>query len=51
MGDVNPVPRTRPLQGPERAMLESMLDCYRATVINTVAAFSRFLPFDGRPRL
>lgn len=41
MTDVQPVPRSRPLQtGPERAMLESMLDTYRATVVNKVAGLS-----------
>ena len=51
MTDVKPVPRSRPLQrGPERAMLESMLDTYRATVVNKVAglndaqAFSAAVP-------
>jgi hypothetical protein len=38
MTDVTPVGRTPPIsQGSERAMLESMLDFYRATVVNKVA--------------
>lgn len=41
MTEVNPVPRSRPLErGSERAMLESMLDCYRATVVNKVAGLT-----------
>jgi hypothetical protein len=41
MTDVSPVPRARPIQrGSERAMLESMLDFYRATVVNKVAGLS-----------
>jgi hypothetical protein len=41
MADVTPVPRTRPLdRGPEREVLESMLDFYRATVVNKVAGLS-----------
>ena len=41
MSEVTPVPRLRPLeQGSEKAMLESMLDCYRATVINKVAGLT-----------
>lgn len=41
MADVNPVTRSRPLErGSERAMLESMLDCYRATVVNKVAGLT-----------
>jgi Protein of unknown function (DUF664) len=41
MTDVTPLPRSRPIEsGPERAMLESMLDCYRATVVNKVAGLS-----------
>ena len=38
MTEVTPVERSRPIQhGSERAMLESMLDFYRATVVNKVA--------------
>ena len=38
MTEVMPVDRAQPIQqGPERAMLESMLDFYRATVVNKVA--------------
>jgi hypothetical protein len=38
---VAPVERTLPIDhGPERAMLESMLDFYRATVVNKVAGLS-----------
>lgn len=41
MTEVEPVPRSRPLDsGPERAMLDSMLDCYRATVVNKVAGLT-----------
>ncbi|MGN6577644.1 MAG: DinB family protein [Nocardioides sp.] len=41
MTEVAPVARTRPIQvGSERAMLESMLDFYRATVVNKVAGLS-----------
>ena len=41
MPEVKPVRRSRPLErGSERAMLDSMLDCYRATVINTVAGLT-----------
>lgn len=41
MTDVTPVARSRPLQrGPERSMLESMLDFYRATVVNKVAGLT-----------
>jgi hypothetical protein len=41
MAEVNPVPRCRPLErGSERAMLESMLDCYRATVVNKVVGLT-----------
>jgi hypothetical protein len=41
MTDVAPVPRSRPIQlGPERAMLESMLDFYRATVVTKVAGLT-----------
>jgi hypothetical protein len=41
MSEVAPVPRFRPIeQGSERAMLESMLDCYRATVVNKVAGLT-----------
>lgn len=41
MTEVMPMDRVLPLQrGPERAMLESMLDFYRATVVNKVAGLS-----------
>jgi hypothetical protein len=41
MTEVAPVTRSRPIQqGPERAMLESMLDFYRATVVNKVAGLT-----------
>jgi Protein of unknown function (DUF664) len=41
MTEVMPVDRARPIQqGPERAMLESMLDFYRATVVNKVAGLN-----------
>ena len=41
MTDVMPIARTRPIErGPERAMLESMLDFYRATVVNKVAGLT-----------
>jgi hypothetical protein len=41
MTDVTPVARTRPIQnGSERTMLESMLDFYRATVVNKVAGLT-----------
>lgn len=41
MSEVTPVPRSRPLErGPERAVLESVLDCYRATVVNKVAGLT-----------
>jgi len=41
MNDVTPVERPRPLErGSERAMLESMLDFYRATVVNKVAGLT-----------
>ena len=41
MTDVTPVARSRPIQhGSERAMLESMLDFYRATVVNKVAGLT-----------
>src|SRR6478735_6941288 len=41
MTDVAPVARARPIQrGTERAMLESMLDFYRATVVNKVAGLT-----------
>jgi hypothetical protein len=41
MTDVAPVARARPIQqGSERAMLESMLDFYRATVVNKVAGLT-----------
>jgi hypothetical protein len=41
MNEVTPVVRSRPIErGPEREMLESMLDFYRATVVNKVAGLS-----------
>ena len=41
MTDVTPVARTRPIQhGSERTMLESMLDFYRATVVNKVVGLT-----------
>jgi Protein of unknown function (DUF664) len=41
MTEVTPVERSRPVQqGSERAMLESMLDFYRATVVNKVAGLT-----------
>jgi hypothetical protein len=41
MTEVTPVARTRPRQhGSERPMLESMLDFYRATVVNKVAGLT-----------
>ena len=41
MTEVMPVDRAQPIQqGPERAMLESMLDFYRATVVNKVAGLN-----------
>lgn len=41
MTRVAPVERSRPIQhGSERAMLESMLDFYRATVVNKVAGLT-----------
>jgi uncharacterized protein DUF664 len=41
MNDVTPTARSRPLQqGTERAMLDSMLDFYRATVVNKVAGLT-----------
>src|SRR3954470_8389963 len=41
MTDVAPMPRTRPIaNGAERAMPESMLDFYRATVVNKVAGLT-----------
>jgi hypothetical protein len=41
MTDVAPIPRSRPIErGAERAMLESMLDFYRATVVNKVAGLT-----------
>ena len=41
MTDVTPMARSRPIQrGSERAMLESMLDFYRATVVNKVAGLT-----------
>ncbi len=46
MTDVDPVARSRPLvKGPERAMLESMLDFYRATVVDNVAGLTDARPF------
>ena len=39
MTEVTPLARSRPIQqGSERTMLESMLDFYRATVVNKVSA-------------
>jgi hypothetical protein len=41
MTEVTPVARSQPIQrGSERAMLESMLDFYRATVVNKVAGLT-----------
>jgi Protein of unknown function (DUF664) len=41
MSEVTPVPRAHPIQqGSERAMLESMLDFYRATVVNKVVGLT-----------
>jgi hypothetical protein len=41
MTEVTPMARSRPIvRGPERAMLESMLDFYRATVVNKVAGLT-----------
>ncbi|TCC57983.1 DinB family protein [Kribbella pittospori] len=41
MADVIPIARNRPIsRGSERAMLESMLDFYRATVVNKVAGLT-----------
>ena len=41
MTDVKPMPRSRPIgRGSEREMLESMLDFYRATVVNKVAGLT-----------
>src|SRR5690349_12022680 len=41
MSEVTPLERSRPIQrGSERAMLESMLDFYRATVVNKVAGLT-----------
>src|SRR4051794_4292023 len=41
MTDVVPVARSRPIQvGSERAMFETMLDFYRATVVNKVAGLT-----------
>ena len=41
MTDVAPVERARPIQhGTDRALLESMLDFHRATVVNKVAGLS-----------
>jgi hypothetical protein len=41
VSEVTPVARALPIQqGPERAMLESMLDFYRATVVNKVAGLT-----------
>lgn len=40
MTDVTPMVRSRPIErGSERAMLESMLDFYRATVVAKVAGW------------
>ncbi len=44
MIDVKPMARSRPIErGPERAMLESMLDFYRATVVTKVAGLTERL--------
>ncbi len=41
MIDVTSMARSRPIErGSERAMLESMLDFYRATVVNKVAGLT-----------
>jgi len=41
MNDVMPLERVRPIErGSDRAMLESMLDFYRATVVNKVAGLT-----------
>jgi hypothetical protein len=41
MTEVMPVERSRPIQhGSERTLLESMLDFYRATVVNKVAGLT-----------
>jgi hypothetical protein len=41
MTDVAPIERSRPIQrGSEKAMLESMLDFYRASVVNKVAGLT-----------
>jgi hypothetical protein len=41
VSDVTPIERSRPVdRGSERAMLESMLDFYRATVVNKVAGLT-----------
>ncbi len=41
MTEVAPMARSRPIErGSERAMLESMLDFYRATVVNKVAGLT-----------
>ena len=41
MTEVKLIPRSRPIQrGSERALLESMLDFYRATVVNKVAGLT-----------
>ncbi len=41
MADVTAIPRSRPIQrGSERALLESMLDFYRATVVSKVAGLT-----------
>ena len=41
MTEVAPVARSHPIQhGTERAVLESMLDFYRATVVNKVAGLT-----------
>ena len=54
MTDVAPVARSGPIQhGTERAVLESMLDFYRATVVNKVAGLTDSQAFTAgcrRPR-
>ncbi len=41
MADVKPMARSQPIQhGAEKPMLESMLDFYRATVVNKVAGLT-----------
>ena len=48
MTDVTPVARTQPIQhGSERTMLESMLDFYRATVVNKVAGLTDSQAFNA----